>query len=52
MLYVGMYSPYYARLFLTDALIMALIHIGVGFCVARFDKVGNARASECGTGNG
>ena len=23
----------------------------VGFCVARSDKVGNARASECGTGD-
>lgn len=27
------------------------IHIGVGLCVARFDGMGNARASECGTSN-
>ena len=26
-------------------------HIGVGFCVARFDKVGNAKASIRGTSN-
>ena len=25
------------------------IHIGVGFCVARSDRVGNAKASKCGT---
>ncbi len=24
------------------------IHIGVGFCVARSDRVGNAKASKCG----
>ena len=24
-------------------------HIGVGFCVARSDRVGNAKASKCGT---
>ena len=28
---------------------MAGIHIGVGFCVARSDRVGNAKASKCGT---
>ena len=27
------------------------IHIGVGFCVARSDRVGNARASNSGTSN-
>jgi hypothetical protein len=27
------------------------LHIGVGFCVARSTMVGNAKASECGTGN-
>ena len=26
-----------------------VLHIGVGFGVARFDGMGNARASECGT---
>jgi hypothetical protein len=26
-------------------------HIGVGFCVARSTKPGNAKASECGTSN-
>lgn len=30
----------------------ALIHIGVGFCVARSTIPGNARASVCGTSNG
>ncbi len=30
---------------------MAGIHIGVGFCVARSDRVGNAKASKCGTSN-
>lgn len=30
----------------------ALIHIGVGLCVARFEKMGNARASVRGTSNG
>ena len=28
------------------------IHTGVGFCVARSDYMGNAKASSCGTGNG
>ena len=28
------------------------IHIGVGLCVARFEKMGNARASVRGTSNG
>ena len=27
------------------------IHIGVGFCVARSTELGNAKASECGTGD-
>ena len=27
------------------------IHIGVGFCVARFDGMGSARASSSGTSN-
>ena len=27
------------------------IHTGVGFGVARFDRQGDARASECGTSN-
>ena len=27
-------------------------HIGVGFCVARFGKMGNAKASDRGTGDG
>jgi hypothetical protein len=27
------------------------LHIGVGFCVARSSKSGNAKASECGTSN-
>ena len=27
------------------------IHIGVGFCVARFGKMGNAKASNRGTSN-
>lgn len=30
----------------------ALIHIGVGLCVARSTIPGNARASVCGTSNG
>lgn len=28
------------------------IHTGVGFCVARSDRLGNAKASIRGTGNG
>ena len=28
------------------------IHTGVGFCVARSDYMGNAKASSCGTGSG
>ena len=28
-----------------------VLHIGVGFGVARFDGMGDARASECGTSN-
>ena len=30
----------------------AYVHIGVGFCVARSDRVGNAKASMRGTGDG
>lgn len=29
-----------------------LAYICVGFCVARFGRMGNAKASDCGTGNG
>ena len=28
---------------------LGVLHIGVGFGVARFDGMGNVRASECGT---
>ena len=30
---------------------VGVLHIGVGFDVARFDGMGDARASECGTSN-
>lgn len=29
-----------------------VLHIGVGFCIARSTEMGNARASERGTGDG
>ena len=28
-----------------------IIHTGVGFCVARSNDMGNAKASKCGTGD-
>ena len=36
-------------LLLCNTEVMCCFHIGVGFCVARFDGMGDARASECGT---
>lgn len=32
--------------------VMGDMHTGVGFCVARSTEMGNAKASECGTGDG
>ena len=46
-----LYSPYQAHLHSASVLIGVYIHISVGFCVARFDRMGNAKASKCGTGN-
>lgn len=36
-----LYSPYQAHLHSASVLIGVYIHISVGFCVARFDRMGN-----------
>ncbi len=49
---MGMYS--YPHWHIRDLVcpMMDYVHTGVGFCVVRSDRLGNARASKCGTGNG
>ena len=43
------YNTYFRR---TCYVERRFVHTGVGFCVARSNDMGNAKASECGTGNG
>lgn len=55
MLYADILSPYRPNNSLQERVVLVgmtrivSIHISVGFCVARSDSVGNARALRCGT---